>query len=327
MVVIAHPSGRLCNRLWLFANFIANSCEYGYSLANTAFYEYADRFENLKKDLFCRYPPRSGWTCSSFVRLLLFGLVWMPLRAFSVIGLRSTAVHSHLDVRRYRGVERAFDLRGVEWRSALRKRIVFVEGLEFRDWGSLVKYRHEILNFLVPRRVYVDAATFLARRARADSECVLCGVHIRLGDYRRFKSGSWFYSIEQYVTKMREFCDLFGCRKPVRFLVCSDENVPQDPFRGLPVAFGSGQFMEDLLALSQCDFIFGPPSTYSAWASFYGDVPLRFLFDLAPLTAESFLPVAERIRRWVDLAMEHGKNLPHIGFLELCKDDSPITSA
>lgn len=30
----------------------------------------------------------------------------------------------------------------------------------------------------------------------------------------------------------------------------------------------------DLYALSQCNYIIGPPSTFNAWASFIGDVPL-----------------------------------------------------
>ena len=38
--------------------------------------------------------------------------------------------------------------------------------------------------------------------------------------------------------------------KPAPFLVCSDENLPQDSFQEPPVAFGSGQFTEDLLVLS-----------------------------------------------------------------------------
>jgi hypothetical protein len=152
-----------------------------------------------------------------------------------------------------------------------------------------------------------------------DADCILCGIHIRLGDYQHHNSGSWFYSIEQYATKMREFCELFGNGKPVRFLVCSNETLHLDAFRGLTVTFGSGQFMEDLMTLGQCDYILGAPSTYSAWASFYGDVPLRFLFDLAPLTAESFVPVTERIRRRIDLEAQHGENVPHIGFLEMCR--------
>jgi hypothetical protein len=325
LVVIAHPPGRLCNRLWLFANFIANSCEYGYRLANLAFYEYAEHFENLKDDLFCRYPPRPGWASGSYVRMLLFGLVWVPLRVSSAMGVGSTPIHAHLDVRQFQGAERAFDLGGPGWKAALRKRVVFVQGLEFRDWASLVRYRREVLKFLAPRSAYVQGAKVLTEKARFRSGCLLCGIHMRLGDYKRFKSGNWYYSIEQYVAKMREFSALFKNGKPVRFLVCSDESLPQDAFRGLPVTFGSGQLMDDLVALSHCDFILGPPSTYSAWASFYGDVPIRFLFDLAPLTTQSFVPIAERIRHWVDLAARYGETLPHTGFLELCQDKLPET--
>ncbi|HAX17707.1 MAG TPA: hypothetical protein DCY00_03825 [Actinobacteria bacterium] len=36
-------------------------------------------------------------------------------------------------------------------------------------------------------------------------------------------------------------------------------------------------FIEDLYSLALCDYIFGPPSTFSMWASFYGEVPLRFI--------------------------------------------------
>ena len=35
----------------------------------------------------------------------------------------------------------------------------------------------------------------------------------------------------------------------------------------------------DLYALSKCDYIIGPPSSYSQWASFIGDVPLCPLLD------------------------------------------------
>lgn len=34
----------------------------------------------------------------------------------------------------------------------------------------------------------------------------------------------------------------------------------------------------DLYALSQCDYIIGPPSTFNCWASFIGDVPLYTMF-------------------------------------------------
>jgi hypothetical protein len=35
----------------------------------------------------------------------------------------------------------------------------------------------------------------------------------------------------------------------------------------------------DLYSLARCDYVFGPPSTYSQWASFYGNKPLLHVFD------------------------------------------------
>jgi hypothetical protein len=43
------------------------------------------------------------------------------------------------------------------------------------------------------------------------------------------------------------------------------------------VEIGSGPPVNDLWTLSKCDFVFGPPSTFSQWASFYGKVPLLHL--------------------------------------------------
>lgn len=38
---------------------------------------------------------------------------------------------------------------------------------------------------------------------------------------------------------------------------------------------GLGHFIEDMYTLAECDYIFGPPSTYTMWASFYGKRPLQ----------------------------------------------------
>ena len=37
--------------------------------------------------------------------------------------------------------------------------------------------------------------------------------------------------------------------------------------------------MSDLYALAGCDYILGPPGTFSQWASFYGEKPLLQLGD------------------------------------------------
>ena len=70
----------------------------------------------------------------------------------------------------------------------------------------------------------------------------------------------------------------FSGRK-VSFLVCSDEARNPQEFSGLRVGLGTNSSMGDLYALAECDYILGPPSTFSKWASFYGNKPLFHLED------------------------------------------------
>lgn len=73
------------------------------------------------------------------------------------------------------------------------------------------------------------------------------------------------------------------------FLLCSNEPQDAEAFAGFPVTFGTGELVEDLYALAGCDFLLGPPSTFTIWASFYGTVPLCHVYDpAAALTPESF---------------------------------------
>ena len=61
--------------------------------------------------------------------------------------------------------------------------------------------------------------------------------------------------------------------------ICSDERRSADEFPGLSVGLGAGSAMGDLHALARCDYIFGPQSTFTQWASFYGNKPLFLLRD------------------------------------------------
>jgi hypothetical protein len=77
---------------------------------------------------------------------------------------------------------------------------------------------------------------------------------------------------------MRELAGQFPGRK-VSFLICSDEPRNEAEFPGLSVGPGPGSAVGDLNALARCDYIMGPPSTYTQWASFYGNKPLLLLKD------------------------------------------------
>jgi hypothetical protein len=155
-------------------------------------------------------------------------------------------------------------------------RVVFIGG-----WLDLKHVRFEqpdgIRAHFTPVARHRTAITALISRARATCD-VLIGVHIRQGDYAGFLGGRYFFPTDAYVRVMKAAAALFPGRR-VGFLVCS--NTPQaisDPALPL-IARGTGDAIEDMYSLAECDCIIGPPSTYSLWASFYGKKPLWEMHD------------------------------------------------
>ena len=122
-------------------------------------------------------------------------------------------------------------------------------------------------------RRHVDALIHDVRRQAN----LVVGIHIRQGDYREWNGGKYFYSIAEYATMMRRVqSDLAG--RDVTFVVCGNTKLDRADFTGLNVRFGTGHLIEDMYALAETDLLIGPPSTFSGWASLWGNVPLQVLY-------------------------------------------------
>ena len=65
--------------------------------------------------------------------------------------------------------------------------------------------------------------------------------------------------------------------RTVCFNLVSDEPIDATAFRGLNTKVHRGTPIEDMYLLASCDYIIGPNSTFSHWASFWGAVPLHIL--------------------------------------------------
>lgn len=115
----------------------------------------------------------------------------------------------------------------------------------------------------------------------ASEEYVTVGVHMRGGDYRTYLNGRYFYEVETYREFMIQMKNLFEKEgKKTRFLICTNETFQPKDFEGLEILHQKGtNMLVDLYGLSRCDYIIGPPSTFSQWASFYGKVPLKPLMS------------------------------------------------
>ena len=99
------------------------------------------------------------------------------------------------------------------------------------------------------------------KKAREKCE-VLVGVHIHHGDYKYWRAGKYFYNVPIYVKLMHEVTTLFEGQK-VGFLVWSDVVHDRGAFASLNYRFSNNHLIEDMYAFAQCDYLMGPPSTYT----------------------------------------------------------------
>jgi hypothetical protein len=292
MIVIAEKYGQLGNRLFVFAHVIAFAAERGARVANPSFDEYADFFRATRDDLFCRYPARRSLLKSKRLRSILYRLV---NRVANSLAYRSPESRWWAVVRIEEG--ESCDLAGARFVALARdKKFVFTQGWLFRDQPGLDKHADAVRLYFRPAQEIERGVDALVQGARADCD-VLVGVHVRQGDYRGFAGGKYFYETPQYVALMRGVERLFEGRR-VKFLVCSNARHAPESFVGLAHAFGAGGVVEDMYSLARCDLILGPPSTYTLWASYYGDVPLYAVEDPSRAVAlEDFVRPSERAGR------------------------------
>lgn len=275
IIVISSKAGQLGNRLFNFTNFIAFAAEHGATVINPSFDEYAELFETTRRDLLCRYPAKRFFSMrftNARTRRLLYRLVSFLVRVIKKLGfwkrVATVVTASEGDLFLLDDNPKAIDV----FRNS---RIVFVSGLQFRDVTSITKHGDEIRAYFKPVETHAEAVDSLLRNIRQNCE-VLVGVHIRRGDYADHLGGRYSFEVKDYVRIIDRLKALFPGRK-TGFLVCSNERLNRDLFKAANCFFGSGHFLEDMYALARCDYIVGPPSTFSLWASFYGQVPLCFL--------------------------------------------------
>lgn len=136
----------------------------------------------------------------------------------------------------------------------------------FRNGEALARHEDKVRSFFQPSFKVID---FIER----DSDN-LVGVHIRRTDYRSFESGRYYYADDVYFQSMKSLVRDLG---DVTFLVFSDEPINKEAFHDLKCIFPGGSARENQVLMSRCDYLIGPPSTFTMWASFMGKVPLGLI--------------------------------------------------
>ncbi|MCB2378936.1 alpha-1,2-fucosyltransferase [Hymenobacter sp. BT635] len=275
MVILTKDFNGFGNHLLLTSHFIANTAEYNYELLIPNFGPYAEYFEGTTRNEFGNLPVRQQPAPDDHLGHALFRV--LQTRWGGGILKRLPWVQRLMGVQLI-GDEKDTDqdLNNPAFLEQARHGRLFVHGWMFRDKTHFAKHGPLLRRIFRPVAKYQQniEQVLATNREQAD---VLVAVHIRRGDYASWYGGAYFYDNATYARAMRDMQERFPAHTRVRFLLFSNEAIPAADFAAFDTGRSTNHPLEDLYAMAGCDYIIGPLSTYSMWASFYGETPLFHL--------------------------------------------------
>lgn len=249
---IVQATGQTCNQFWIYSNFLAEAIEYNEKFAiwvPDISFEY---FPNLLNSEYISYPLYSA-------RLARFFGYKRYIKALNY------CFSNKFSIKFFQYI------------------INYIPNQSFIIADVLTKkseYKHknieQLLQLYIPSESIANKVDLFIENIRKDYEIII-GVHIRYGDYRTFQKGKYFFNLKEYYDFIKNCKELFRDKK-IAFLITSNEKIDITFFKNYDCFNLSDSLMaEDLFCLSKTDYILGPPSTFSAWASLYNNIPLYFI--------------------------------------------------
>ncbi len=278
-IVYTHGGGRLGNQVLRFAHWMAWALEHAgeVEVRNLAFWPYAEYFSTWRAHPGCVFPVRPDrWDEMARCRRLLPGWVqhrldWRMQLLVHALGRRRSSWRT-VSLNDAAGEE--FDLGGTD----LVKKMpggttITCAGWRFASWKLLARHQVAVRGFLQPARdVGVKIEGFIGALRKRHG--FIIGMHMRQGDYREWHDGRFRFPTEQYLRWIRQALELHAGQNPAVVLV-SDARVEHVFASDLPIyRLPDPHLMNDWTALSLCDVIICPPSTFPATAAFVGGRPL-----------------------------------------------------
>lgn len=240
LIVILANEGQMCNQLLTLAAAYSLGLEYDESVICPIM------SEKLKKD-FAFYDNSINIDVKMYESRF-----WVPIvRVVRVIKkILKISAKAKYDVKRRGKIQ------------------IFTDWIPMKDAIVFAKHQPEIRRYFGINPQIEAKCTKLIGKIR-DNESILVGVHIRRGDYKTFNSGDWYYTDEEYLNWMKSLSK----EVRVKFVLFSNEPLDLAKFTdsNCEVVKMEGNAVEDLCCMSKCDYIMGPPSTYSWWAAMYGN--------------------------------------------------------
>ena len=289
-MIFARDKSQMCNNLLQYAHVYAWGREHGRKVISMRFSYKYQYFHICHTNL-----TGFGW--------------YLFAKYMAVLHLLPTASFKHADC----------DREALE-RKMLRHRHIVVSGWNVRFYDLFLKYRSEIVELFRIDECYTQPVrekmnvndNVEGQRPKAKGQRLLpqrlrpvsldlrpksqisLGVHIRRGDYATWQDGRYFFNDKVYASYINRFAAMHPDQTVDVFLSTNDAQVTAEHYQALcpkvRIHHLKGSAPEDLFMLSECDYLIGPPSTFSLVAAMYRDIPLYRMdsADADSMTADGF---------------------------------------
>ncbi|MGZ3884968.1 MAG: alpha-1,2-fucosyltransferase [Bacteroidia bacterium] len=254
MVILYEPFGGLSNNLFQHIHFNSFCHENGVPFVNY----YLENNEDSG--------TRNAWSTRLIFRfrkpLVFFGLV-------RLLDFKSEGDHTTHEQRMRSG------------------KITFVKG-----WG----YRNKPLT-LMHRDFYRTSfyrSMELSTEGILDPKRINIAVHVRRGDYKTWQNGKYYYADDTYLRAIDQVLNFV--KGDCKILVFSNDpalNKTAYQSKYSNIYISKLDERSDHYLMSLCQYIIGPPSSFSMWASYIGNTKLCHLHSEQETIGENSFSVCE----------------------------------
>ena len=269
-MIFARDKSQMCNNLLQYAHVYAWGREHGRKVISMRFSYKYQYFHICHTNL-----TGFGW--------------YLFAKYLATLKLLPTASFKHSDC----------DRDALE-KKMLRHKHIVVSGWNVRFYDLFLKYRKDICGLFTIDGEYTEPVRTKMQEAEKTASphlppsTIRLGVHIRRGDYADWQDGKFLFDDDTYASHINRFAAIHQNEDIHVYLSTNDPAVSEETYQRLcptvHIHHLHGNAPEDLFMLSECDFLIGPPSTFSLVAAMYRDIPLYRMdsSDETAMTTEAF---------------------------------------
>lgn len=309
-IVFTHGGGRFGNQMFSFAQILAFAFEHeNIDIINMSFWEYSNLLERGEQS--CIYTTATNSDRYKFWQYLCVFCNNLRIKNDSL--LKRTIIFvlyfygNSIFLSHYQSIfknsgefligqrDETFDLATSNSFALINSRkATFLSGWNICDWKLVEKHQQKIREFLKIRQEYISISNSFISEKREKYD-FLIGVMIRQGDYQFWENGRYYFQTNQYSKWLNQLSSIFSRHGKIGFIIASDTAQEIGEFDNQNIHFttgiagDSGHYLESLMQLSLCDMIASPPSTFSMWAAFVGNISMMPLLNEDQILEEEHL--------------------------------------